>query len=141
MDLKKKMGVNKKYQYFNAFSKRKGDIHIRSGYVFTNQKRPTNVLKISKNKKNKKKIHNYCDERVVMTIFGFQIFCDVSFQGWGYALIWVPVRVLGGLRNLTPYYYNATIFSPQIHILGLLSTIRKLSVLFITFFHTRKTSD
>jgi hypothetical protein len=25
--------------------------------------------------------------------------------------------------------------------LGLLSTIRKLSVLFITFFHTRKTSD
>ena len=31
---------------------------------------------------------SYCDERVVMTIYGFQIFCDVSSGGWCYALIW-----------------------------------------------------
>ena len=31
---------------------------------------------------------SYCDERVVMNIYGFQFFCDVSSGGWGYALIW-----------------------------------------------------
>ena len=63
---------------------------------------------------------SYCDERVVMTIYGFQIFCDVSSGVQGYALIWhmggvcqymgAPQRLgfLGGLKNLTPYYLQDT---------------------------------
>jgi len=51
-----------------------------------------------------------------MTIYGFQIFCDVSSGGWGYALIGhrggaypymgAPQRrgFFGGLKNHTPYY-------------------------------------
>ena len=29
-----------------------------------------------------------CDESVIMTIYGFQIFCDVSSGGWRRVLIW-----------------------------------------------------
>jgi hypothetical protein len=59
---------------------------------------------------------SYCDERVVMTIYEFQMFCDVSSGGWGYALIGhmggvylymgTPQRhgFFGGLKRNTPYY-------------------------------------
>ena len=61
---------------------------------------------------------SYCDESVVMTIYEFQIFCDVS-SGVGYAPIWemggvypymgTPQRrgFFGGLKLITPYYFCA----------------------------------
>ena len=53
---------------------------------------------------------SYYDESVIMTIYEFQIFCDLSFGWWGYALIWhmgTPQRCgfLGCLKLDTPYYW------------------------------------
>ena len=65
---------------------------------------------------------SYCDERVVMTIYGFQIFCDVSSGGWGYVLIWhmggiYPYmgtrqrhRFLGCIQCPLPYYLQYTTY-------------------------------
>ena len=45
---------------------------------------------------------SYCDERVVMTIYEFQIFCDVS-SGEGYALI-------GHMGGAYPYMGTPQVF-------------------------------
>jgi hypothetical protein len=61
---------------------------------------------------------SYCDENIVMTIYGFQIFCGVSSGRWGYALIWhmggaYPYMAtpqhhwfLGWLKCPLPYYWR-----------------------------------
>ena len=69
---------------------------------------------------------SYCDESVIMTIYGFlniQIFCDVSsgvelcpYMGNGcvYGLIWFPPSLLvflGCIKNHTPYYSRVMIRS------------------------------
>ena len=49
-----------------------------------------------------------------MTIYGFQIFCDVSSGGWGYALIcgiWRGLPIYGNVT--TPRVFGVTKMSPS----------------------------
>jgi hypothetical protein len=52
---------------------------------------------------------SYCDESGIMTIYGFQFFCDVSSEGWRRVLIWF----LECIKNHTSYYFQYKVDNSQ----------------------------
>jgi hypothetical protein len=52
---------------------------------------------------------SYCDESGIMTIYGFQFFCDVSSGGWRRVLIWF----LECIKNHTSYYFQYKVDNSQ----------------------------